>query len=194
MPSPRPSCHRCQAEPPPTATCLGWQDQAQPGRAAHHSLLGAFAHSPRGSLALGVVGVAAALDRQRNWGPEKEKDLSMASREPEHWGLRRSVAVETPPHPYPQDWTPNLHWPDLGHADSARAMLPTHPARSRVPTLLPFCLLRRLQRVAHAVPALRKPHWGWGGAQMRKETPLNQAGSGNAGAEIPIQRAGAQGG
>lgn len=41
----------------------------------------------------------------------------------------------------------------------------------------------------------RGTHWGWGGAQARKETPLNQAGSGSARAEIPIQRAaGVQGG
>lgn len=138
---------------------------------------------------------------QGNWGPVKGKDLSTAPqrstvlgppREPSPW--RDPVLLARSPEDLTPGQFPICKQPrsvaDLATRAPPLQALRTQPppAHSWVPTLLPSGWSRRLQDVAHAVPAPKEPHWGRGGAQTRKETPRHQAGSGNARAAIPIQQ------
>lgn len=186
---PRPAHHRCQAEPPPGATCPSQRCHTWPGRVHTPQFIRGFL--PQSSLALGV-GRASAVVGGRP-GFREGKGPVQGCRDLGHWGLKRSQTCEDPVPSTAQGLDP---WSAGGvtlaiqastFASAPHSATPTH---SGVPTPILSCWLRRLQDITHAIPAPKEPHWQWGVAQTRKEIPLHQAGSGNARAEIPIQRSG----
>lgn len=139
-----------------------------------------LSHSPPRSLALGEAGACAA---NGGTGPQKRREGTFPW-SPEVQGIggsRGASPMETCPMCalVGRPWLPTA------------TLCPASPCYWRLLCSHPDAW--RFRDVAHTAPAPKEPHWGWGGAQTRKETPLNQAGSGNAGAEIPSQRAGARG-